>query len=60
MSGRPDPATLSDDELAEAMVDMRADRARHDAEILAYTAEFDARRVHDSFDARTAAAWLSH
>jgi hypothetical protein len=55
-----DPDSLSDGELAEAMVELRRVQARLAAATARLTAVFDARRVWAADGSRSAGAWLAH
>jgi hypothetical protein len=55
-----DPESLSDAELAEAMVELRRLEARLAAARTRLTAVFDARRVWAADGSRSAGAWLAH
>jgi hypothetical protein len=55
-----DPDSLSDSELAEAMVELRRAQARLAAATVRLTAVFDTRRVWAADGSRSAGAWLAH
>jgi hypothetical protein len=55
-----DPGSLSDAELAEAMVELRRQQARLAAATVRLTAIFDTRRVWAADGSRSAGAWLAH
>jgi hypothetical protein len=54
-----DPGTLTDDELADAMVALRRLQARLAAAVVEATAVFDARQVYATDGSRSAADWIS-
>jgi hypothetical protein len=55
-----DPASLSDDELGDAVVDVRRLEARLAAATARLTAEFDGRRTWAVDGSRACAPWLAH
>jgi hypothetical protein len=55
-----DPDSLSDGELADAVVELRRLQARLAAATARLTAAFDARRVWAAEGSRSAGAWLAH
>jgi len=55
-----DPDGLSDDELVEAMVELRRQQARLAAATTRLTAAFDTRRVWAGDGSRSAGSWLGH
>ncbi len=54
-----EPSSLTDDELAAAMVSLRREQARLAAATVEFTAAFDARRVHAEDGSRSAADWIA-